>query len=46
MRDDPHSNILAWLNERPTRKPFALAVTAVEVRAGNQQEWMGTRSQR
>ena len=45
MRDDPHSNILAWLDKWRTRKLFVSVITAVEIRAGNQQEWLGTRSQ-
>ena len=34
MRDEPHPNVLAWLDERPTRELFVTAVTEAEVRTG------------
>ena len=34
MRDAPHPNVLAWLDERPTRELFVTAVTEAEVRTG------------
>ena len=34
MRDDPHADVLGWLDDRPTRELFVTAVTEAEVRAG------------
>ena len=34
MRDDPHADVLAWLDDRPTRELFVTAVTEAEVRTG------------
>ncbi len=34
MRDDPHSDVLVWLDDRPTRELFVTAVTEAEVRTG------------
>ena len=34
MRDDPHADVLAWLDGRPTRELFVTAVTEAEVRTG------------
>ena len=34
MRDDPHADVLVWLDERPTRELFVTAVTEAEVRSG------------
>ena len=33
MRDDPHADVLVWLDSRPTRELFVTAVTEAEVRA-------------
>ena len=34
MRDDPHADVLVWLDERPTRELFVTAVTEAEVWTG------------
>ena len=34
MRDDPHADVLVWLDDRPTRELFVTAVTEAEVRTG------------
>ena len=34
MRDDPHADVLGWLDDRPTRELFVTAVTEAEVRTG------------
>ena len=34
MRDDPRADVLAWLDDRPTRELFVTAVTEAEVRTG------------
>ena len=34
MRDDPHAEVLVWLDDRPTRELFVTAVTEAEVRTG------------
>ncbi len=34
MRDAPHADVLAWLDDRPTRELFVTAVTEAEVRTG------------
>ena len=34
MRDDPHTDVLVWLDDQPTRELFVTAVTEAEVRTG------------
>ena len=34
MRDNAHAEVLAWLDERPTRELFVTAVTEAEIRTG------------
>ena len=34
MRDDPHADVLVWLDDQPTRELFVTAVTEAEVRTG------------
>lgn len=34
MRDEPHAEVLVWLDDRPTRELFVTAVTEAEVRTG------------
>ena len=34
MRDDPHADVLDWLDDQPTRELFVTAVTEAEVRTG------------
>ena len=34
MRDDPHADVLVWLDDRPTRELFVTAVTEAAVRTG------------
>ena len=34
MRDAPNTNVLAWMDEWPTRELFVTAVTEAEVRTG------------
>ncbi len=34
MRDEPHPDVLVWLDGRPTRELFVTAVTEAEVRTG------------
>ena len=34
MRKDPSAEVLAWMDNRPTRELFVTAVTEAEVRAG------------
>ena len=34
MRDNAHAEVLAWLDEQPSRELFVTAVTEAEVRAG------------
>ena len=34
MRDEPHAEVIVWLDDRPTRELFVTAVTEAEVRTG------------
>ena len=34
MRDAPNADVLAWMDERPTRELFVTAVTEAELRTG------------
>lgn len=34
MRDNAHAEVLAWMDERPTRELFVTAVTEAEIRTG------------
>ena len=34
MRDDPHADVLLWLDDRPTRELFVTAITEAEIRTG------------
>ena len=34
MRDSPDADVIAWMDERPTRELFVTAVTEAEVRTG------------
>ena len=34
MRDDPHADVLLWLDDRATRELFVTAITEAEIRTG------------
>ena len=34
MGDDPHADVLLWLDDRPTRELFVTAITEAEIRTG------------